>query len=398
MTRGATPVIDVVGVGKRFRRPSNQRGTGSLRSLGELRGRTDHWALRDVTMSIDHGESVGIIGRNGAGKSTLLRLLSGITAPTTGSITLHSPVSGLLTLGDSFQTILTGEENALTAAILAGLTRAQAKSRLDDITRFAELDDVIDQPLRTYSDGMKLRLAFAVSVHVDPEVLLIDEVLAVGDVRFRQKCLAELTRLRDDRSLTLVLTSHDLDQVRTLCSRAVWLSDGRVECDGSPDDVAARYVESFATEVGETVVSETGQVRQGTGEIRILRVGLNADESGHGTIVAGDPLAISVDLIAHEPVDEAVFVVTAYDEHGATCFDLATEYDGLTVGPLDDEHGVRLLLHRLDLAPGSYRLDVGVYTPSFARAIDLLIDSVHFEVAGPKATGMIVPPHQWTLT
>lgn len=391
-------MIDVVGVGKRFRRPSNQRGTGSLRSLGELRGRTDHWALRDVSMSIDRGESVGIIGRNGAGKSTLLRLLSGITAPTTGSITLHSPISGLLTLGDSFQPILTGEENALTAAILSGLTRAQAKRRLDDITKFAELDDVIDQPLRTYSDGMKLRLAFAVSVHVDPEVLLIDEILAVGDIRFRQKCLAELTRLRDETDLTLVLTSHELDQVRTLCTRAIWLSDGCVEFDGSPDEASARYVESFATAVEHNIVAETGERRQGSGEIRITSVSLNSDDTGDSTIVAADPLAVSIALTAHEPVEEAVFVLTAYDEEGATCFDLSTEYDAVSVGPFDGDHTIQLLLHRLDLAPGTYRLDVGVYTASFATAIDLLNDSVHFEVAGPSSSGMIIPPHQWTVT
>ena len=180
------PVIELHHVAKRYRRSaSGQRA--SLRNLGELFRREEFWALEDLSFSVRAGEALGLIGVNGSGKSTTLRILAGLTRATRGSVAVRRQVSGLLTLGEGFEPDLTGEENAVTAGVLAGLTQADAQRRLPAIASFAELDDVLDEPIRTYSDGMRLRLAFAVSVNVDPQVLLVDELLAVGDLRFQRK-------------------------------------------------------------------------------------------------------------------------------------------------------------------------------------------------------------------
>jgi lipopolysaccharide transport system ATP-binding protein len=391
------PIIEVRNVGKCYRR-SASGGGGSLRNLGELRARSPHWALTDVSMTVHEGEAVGIIGINGAGKSTLLRLLSGVTAPTHGDIALHSKISGLLTLGESFQPLLSAEENALTAAILAGLTRRQAKERLARIAAFAELEEVMDQPLRTFSDGMRLRLAFAVSISVDPRVLLIDEVLAVGDLRFRQKCLNRLAELHQQESVTVVLTSHELEQVEAMCTRALWLSEGRIAAEGTPSEVTKQYRRSLRAATGEVSVDESGLERHGDREVEITSVRLGSTSGRGAELDPGEPLLIEVDLLAHQPAAEVVVGVSVFSPDGVLCFDLATLYDRVFVGPVDGKQTVRLTLHRLDLTPGTYWLEVGVYGADFGTAHDVHSGAYHFEVTGRQGRGILNPPRQWQVT
>ncbi|MGY1618338.1 ABC transporter ATP-binding protein [Geodermatophilus sp. SYSU D00691] len=397
MSASGRAVIEVRHVGKCYRRSSGGGG-GSLRSLGELRSRSPHWALRDVSLTVWEGEALGIIGVNGAGKSTLLRLLSGLTAPTRGSIVLHSRISGLLTLGESFQPILSAEENALTAAILAGLTRRQARERLAEIAAFAELEEVMDQPLRTFSDGMRLRLAFAVSISVDPRVLLIDEVLAVGDLRFRQKCLDRLTELHQQESVTVVLTSHELEQVEAMCTRAVWLSDGVVAAEGAPQDVTTEYRRSLRAASGAISVDESGLERQGDRLVEITGVRVGSVQGLEGALLQrGEPLALELDLVAHEPVPEAVVGISVFTDDGVLCFDVASLYDRLFIGPLDGKHTVQLAIQRVDLAPGTYWVEVGVYGADFSHAHDVHSGAYHFQVSGRRARGVMDPPRQWRL-
>ena len=223
----------VEGVWKQYEREGARRETvkqALLQPLGHWR-RERFWALSDINLRVHEAETVGLIGANGAGKSTLLRLVAGLGKPTRGRITRYRKSEAILTLGDTFDPLLTGRENAISAAIIAGFTRKQAQRKLDDIVAFAELEDFIDQPLRMYSDGMRLRLAFSVAMSVEPKILVIDEVLSVGDIRFQDKCVARLQEFKE-RGATILLASHDDRQVQEMCKRVIWLGHGRLTLKG----------------------------------------------------------------------------------------------------------------------------------------------------------------------
>lgn len=206
------------------------------------RGRQPFWALTDINLSVERGESVGIIGPNGAGKSTLLRIIGRLARPTRGTVTVNGRLSPLLELGAGFHERLTGRENAILNAVLLGLSKREAQARMPEIIAFSELGNFIDEPMHTYSAGMYVRLGFSVAVHVDADILLVDEVLAVGDAEFQQKCYAHVERLRH-RGVTIILVSHDLDAVRRFCDRAVLIQHGRITDEGSPEQVTANYLD-----------------------------------------------------------------------------------------------------------------------------------------------------------
>jgi ABC-type polysaccharide/polyol phosphate transport system ATPase subunit len=205
------------------------------------RGRQVFWALSDINLTVTRGESLGIIGPNGAGKSTLLRIVGKLARPTRGTVTISGRLSPLLELGAGFHERLTGRENALLNAVLLGLTKREALERMDAIIEFSELYEFIDEPMHTYSSGMYVRLGFSVAVHVDADILLVDEVLAVGDAEFQQKCFAHVDHLRE-RGVTIVLVSHDLDAVRRFCDRAILVEHGRIAAEGPPCQVIETYL------------------------------------------------------------------------------------------------------------------------------------------------------------
>jgi len=209
--------------------------------LKASRTKEPFWALRDISLSVRQGESVGIIGPNGAGKSTLLRIMAHLAPPTQGNLTVRGRVSPLLELGAGFHPQLSGRENAILNAVLLGLSRKEAQGKLPEITEFSELGEFIDQPMRTYSSGMYVRLGFAVAVHVKPEILLVDEVLAVGDAEFQGKCFAHIDRLRREQ-VTIVLVSHDLESVKRFCDRALLLNHGVISAQGDPQSVVDEYL------------------------------------------------------------------------------------------------------------------------------------------------------------
>jgi len=202
----------------------------------------DFWALKGVNLSIPRGSTVGLVGRNGSGKSTLLKIISRILYPTKGEVRVHGRVSTLLELGAGFHPDFTGRENIFLNASILGLTRREIKERLGDIIAFSELSDFIDNPVRNYSSGMYMRLGFAVAVHVDPEILLVDEVLAVGDLAFQEKCLAKIRELQR-RGTTIVFVTHSPEQVQDLCDTAVWLDQGEIRMTGNAKEVAEAYKE-----------------------------------------------------------------------------------------------------------------------------------------------------------
>ena len=241
-------------VGKRYmlnlhRPDSVKTAVLHLPSVLSGRQRWPFWALDDVSMSIRKGESVGIIGPNGSGKSTLLRLMSRIAPPTRGKVSISGRVSALLELGAGFHPQISGRENAILNAVLLGLNLKEARERMPEIIEFSELGDFIDQPMRTYSSGMYVRLGFAVAVHVRPEILLVDEVLAVGDAEFQSKCFAHIEKLRAE-NVTIVLVSHDLWSVARFCDRVVLMTQGRVVMDGAPQPVIHEYLSRIVLVTG----------------------------------------------------------------------------------------------------------------------------------------------------
>jgi len=241
----ASEVIRLEGVSKAFRR---QQGR-TLRELAAalLSGQAfwePFYALHDVSFSVQRGETLGIIGRNGSGKSTILKIIAGVTAPSKGQVYVRGRVSPLIELGAGFHPDLTGRENVFMNASILGMSNRQIRERFADIVSFAELWDFIDTPVKRYSSGMYVRLGFAVAVHCDPDILLVDEVLAVGDLAFQEKCLRKMREFQE-RGVTIVLVSHSLDMVREFCHRVLWLDEGRVRAQGPPEVVVPLYQEAL---------------------------------------------------------------------------------------------------------------------------------------------------------
>src|SRR5680860_22719 len=390
--------IEVAGVSKRYRYASSGMPR-KLKTLGQRGERVDHWALREVSFAVARGETVGVMGKNASGKSTLLRLLAGITRPTVGSIRILRSVSGLLTLGEGMHPLLSGEENVFSGAIVAGMKRAEALRRLQQIASFAELEEHMDQPLRTYSDGMRLRLAFAVAIHVDPEILLVDEVLAVGDLRFQEKCFSHLESLQA-AGVTVVVASHDLNQILRLSTRALWLVDGSIQHIGESSEVVDHYKTAVSDSMTLREPLTIGGRRHGSGEVEILEVRL-LDSRGKETdlIAPGGPLTVEIEFVAHQEVLGAIFVVSDHgDRDGIRCFDLHTGEQGGPVGRLHGPGIVRLHLDRLDLTGGRYRLDVGIFESSWERAYDYLWQAFPVQVSGQAdEVAVLRPPHRWSM-
>ena len=389
-------VIELRNVGKRYRRAAI--GERRLRNIGQWGPSEDRWALKDVSFHVSAGETFGLIGRNGSGKSTLLRVLAGITRPTCGTVSVARRISGLLTLGEGFHPLLSAEENAVTQAILAGLPRREAQARLPDIATFAELEDQMDQALRTFSDGMRLRLGFAVAINVDPEVLLIDELLAVGDLRFQRKCFNHLETLQA-AGVTIVVASHDLSQLSKMCMRALWLSDGNVREIGNATEVAERYEHAMSAAAPRRSTNTEGH-RLGSGEVDITQVRL-LDARGRETsnLMSGEAVTIEIGFDAHRTLSDAIFGVSARSKHDNVAqFDLSTARDGHTVGRLGGEGAISLHIDRLDLVAGSYWLDVGVYEANWDRPYDYRWQMLAFEVSPSDSGGLSQPAsHRWSI-
>jgi len=237
----APALIEVSGVSKAFDRHARQKLLRQkISDWLQHKRRDQYYALRDVSFKIDKGASVAFVGSNGAGKSTILSLVAGLTEPTSGTVKVGGRVAALLELGSGFHPDLTGEENIFVNAALLGISEAEANARFNEIVEFSEIGDFIDEPIRIYSSGMMMRLAFSVAVHVNPAILIVDEVLAVGDTRFQEKCLRRIGELRS-RKTTMLCASHSAQMITDFCDRAIWLEKGQVVMDGASGDVMKAY-------------------------------------------------------------------------------------------------------------------------------------------------------------
>jgi ABC-type polysaccharide/polyol phosphate transport system ATPase subunit len=364
------------GVSKRFRL-FRGRQVSTVKDLFVRGGRAglfsgqELWALRDLSLCLGRGRMVGIIGGNGSGKSTLLKLVGGILKPTAGTIEVAGRVAALIELGAGFHPEFTGRENIWVNGILLGLSRAEIRERFDDIVTFAGLDNFIDNPVKTYSSGMYMRLGFAIAVTVDPDILLIDEVLAVGDEAFQHKCVGKIQEFKA-RGKTILLVTHDLGSVERLCDEAIWLHQGTLMAQGPTREVIGSYLGHVATEEtqalgvehreAEAAVAAGTAQRWGTREVELTAVRLT-DRAGQERYLydAGEACTVHLAYRAARPVEDPVFGIGVFRKDGVCCYGTNTAIDGLHLGKLAGEGEVRMAVPRLDLVEGDYLLDVAVH-------------------------------------
>jgi homopolymeric O-antigen transport system ATP-binding protein len=390
------------------RGPDTLREALRRRIPGRALPRERRWALQDVSCTFESGIATGIIGQNGAGKSTMLRLASGVGAATRGRILLPVNTASVLSLGYVFDPTLTGEENALTASLMAGMTAAQSRAVLPAVLEFAELEAFAEAPLRTYSDGMRLRLAFGVVAQSTPEALLLDEVMAVGDLRFQTKCLERIGEMRA-AGTTVVFASHSLEQVAEQCDRALWLDGGVVRLHAEAQAVVQAYREAMESETVARTPSEAGGPHEANLELGRNRLGSQeATIEGVQIVVrpsaveheAGTFVEFKLGLLAQEEVMAPIMVVTIRRADDAVvCVDLSTERSGFPVASLAGRMEVTLTFEDLRLSPGKYVVDVGVYERSWRYAYDLHLSAYSFEVPGATRTqGVYLPAHAWGIS
>lgn len=403
--------IIVQRLGKRFSRYHAQKPVTfmetALSGLRRMQPLEQFWALRNISFTVSPGQMLGIIGQNGAGKSTLLQLMGGVGHPDEGKVRVRGQIGALLDLGAGFHPDLTGRENVFVCGIVAGLTRRQVAQRLAAIVEFAELEQFIDNPVRTYSTGMQMRLAFSVAVHTNPDVLLVDEFLSVGDLSFQAKCLQRIAQLKD-AGCAIVLISHSAEQIQELCDQALWLRQGQVVAYGEPEVVAGQYVSEMRSETQQRTPQHPPQLartgvelrvnenRFGSLEVEITDVRLLPTEN----INSGDFLCIEIDYLANERIDRPIFSVGISCEEGQTCFDINTATTGFSQLPIIQGKGqINLLLERLDLSSGRYYVNVGVYRQDWAYAYDY-----HWHVyplfinSKVNEKSILCPPLRWKIS
>jgi ABC-type polysaccharide/polyol phosphate transport system ATPase subunit len=424
--------IEVRDVRKSYRRYGRRRQFATLKSallsgrvMGDLRPDETFDALRGVSFDVPSGSTFGIIGRNGSGKSSMLKLVAGIGRPTSGTVTVHGRVSALIELGAGFHPEISGRDNVFINGMMLGLTRREMASRFDEIVAFAELEEFIDAPVKTYSSGMYVRLGFAVAIHVDPDVLLIDEVLAVGDEAFTHKCLDKFAEFRR-RGRTVLLVTHSLDLVTRFCDQALWLDGGLVKMQGDPRRVIDAYLldvagaegralaaaatggsstQGMATASGTAPVDEPADMskavegRWGSKEVEIVAVDLlDQNHQPAHLFRSGAPIEIHLRVRAQTPVSDLVFGVGIFNADGICCYGTNTDIEGATTTGMSGEGEVRFTIDRLDLIDGTYKVDVAAHrkngTPyDYHRLLYTLR-----VVSSLKDTGIFRPPHRWEFS
>jgi lipopolysaccharide transport system ATP-binding protein len=390
------PAVVVENLGKRYVRHHSDRPRtimeAALAGFRKMRVAEEFWALDDVSFSVMPGQMLGVLGHNGAGKSTLLQVLSGIVTPDRGTVQVAGRMGALLDLGAGFHPDLTGRENVLINAIVGGLTKREALQRFDAIVEFAELADFIDNPLRTYSAGMQMRLGFSVAIHAKPDVMFIDEYLSVGDLSFQTKCLNRILDLKHE-GCAIVLISHNAEQVQELCDQALWLEKGRAKAYGEPEVVASEYIGKMK---GKTNLA---QVRSTSEEAKITYVQLrNAAGDPMRWIACGDSLTIEIDYWVSQSDPGMIASVSISDADGQIYFNTNTSTINLAIPAAIGKNQISLELARLDLAGGEYFVNVGLYAKDWGFTYDHHWHQHNFTIGStPQEQTRLYPPRQWKI-
>ena len=394
---GREAVVRVEHVSKRFRL-FHERHQSLKQSLLNRRRSTheEFWALRDVSFEVHEGETFGIVGHNGSGKSTMLKCLTKILQPDEGSVAVDGTISALLELGAGFHPELSGRENIFLNAAILGVPRRQVEERYDEIVDFSGLEQFIDTPVKNYSSGMFVRLGFAVAVNVDPDILIIDEVLAVGDADFQAKCGDKLADYRD-RGKTIVLVTHAMEDVINMCQRAAWIDHGHLRMLGAPSEVADAYLAT--AHAGRTIqINDT--MRWGSGEVQIVDVAL-LDKAEQPITMArsGEPLAIRFVLSADQPVIDPQLELSIFDQGGTLVSEIGTRGRNTTIDQVHGDRVVTLELDSLTLTEGTYELTAKVRDESGEQEYDVRSRFVRFDVLrGNQSDGGLVSlGGNWTI-
>ena len=394
---GSNNAIIVDGLGKKFRLMQDRNWTLKATLLAGHRTRYEEfWALRDVSFEIPTGETFGIVGGNGSGKSTLLKVLAGILRADEGSAVAHGRLSALLELGAGFHPELTGRENVYLNGSILGFTSREIRNLFDDIVEFAELEQFIDEPVRNYSSGMYMRLGFSVAIHVEPEILLVDEILAVGDPTFQKRCLERFARLRDE-GRTIVVVSHDLDMISRLCDSSVWINKGKLASVGSSSSV----LDDFLTHDDSTQKNISGQ----SSELRLnpddLVKGIElVDLNGHSmtSAASGQPALIRVRYDADgvgEPATVALGFYRADGTHVSSINSGAITSAGNDSGIIEVDYEMPYL----PIQPGAYEISIALHSRDMTKVFERHTHILRFEVdpvAGSHQTGLVALGGNWT--
>jgi lipopolysaccharide transport system ATP-binding protein len=367
---------------------------------GRLRNgkQADFWALRDVSFDVRRGEVLGIIGRNGAGKSTLLKLLSRVTRPTAGRAEIRGRVGSLLEVGTGFHPELTGRENIYLNGAVLGMTRTDIRRKFEAIVDFAEIEQFLDTPVKRYSSGMHMRLAFSIAAHLEPEILIVDEVLAVGDASFQKKCLGKMGSVAHE-GRTVVFVSHSMPTVLSLCERIVLLEAGAVVDQGLPPAIVQRYLTSLLA--SGTVALDQRRDRMGDGSVRLVSVRIQGAEPD-GVIRSGSRLKLVIDYQSETPVRQPQFVVSVLDQMDIGLFVLHTDMGGGLPTVLPAAGSVTCLTEPINLTPGRCAVHLEVlkgnvradYVP-YAASFDVEPDDTSGASALPREWAMLLLRHCW---
>ncbi len=438
--------IEVSNVSKVYRRYGRRRQFATLKSailsgslVSDLKADESFSALQDVSFTVPAGRTFGVIGRNGSGKSTMLKLVAGITRPTTGSVKVNGRISALIELGAGFHPEISGRENVFINGIMLGLSKKEIARRFDEIVEFAELKDFIDAPVKTYSSGMYMRLGFAVAIHVDPDVLLVDEVLAVGDEGFTHKCLDKFAEFRR-RGKTILLVTHSLGLVERFCDDALWLDGGRAKGVGDPRRIVGAYITDVekseeaqlaATDAkAKEAVSQTGvateggvdaanapptdpvelpeeppdmflasEGRWGSREVEITSVDL-LDSRGEPSHIfhSGENVTVRLHVAAKEPVTDFVFGIGLFNADGVCCYGTNTDLEEYVSESLSGTGDVDLQIDSLDLTEGTYKLDVAIHKrDGYPYDYHRLLYTFRIK-SRTKDVGIYRPPHRWRFS
>lgn len=384
----AGPALVVRDVGKAYT-VAHRQATTLAESMAEWvsRARTGSsrdlfWALREVTCEVSTGEIVGLVGRNGAGKSTLLKVIAGVTAPTTGEVDVYGRVGSLLEVGTGFHPELTGRENVYLSGSFLGMRRHEIRARFDEIVAFADIDRFLDVPIKRYSSGMAVRLAFAVAAHLDADILLVDEVLAVGDQAFQDRCLGKMRDVRQREGRTVLFVSHNLAAVASLCTRALLLSGGRVIADASAGEITRLYASGVTAGTAEEVDVTT--LPRGTSSpvrFRTVRVqAVDGEGSPCAVVHPGATLDVTVSVASTARVTRALVGVEITDERGRPALGVSTDtIDAWFDFEAGETRRITLRLRDVRLRAGSY--SVGLTLTTISEELDVLDAAMRFEVS-----------------
>jgi len=440
--------IEVTNVTKVYRRYARRRQFATLKSalltgtlISDLEPDETFPALQGISFAVESGATYGVIGRNGSGKSTALKLVAGITKPTSGEVTVRGRISALIELGAGFHPEISGRENVFINGIMLGLSKRDVAKRFDEIVDFAELKDFIDAPVKTYSSGMYMRLGFAVAIHVDPDVLLVDEVLAVGDEGFTHKCLDKFGEFKR-RGKTILLVTHSLNLVERFCDEALWLDAGKIRAAGDPKRVVGAYLTDVERSEERLLAAADAKAqgrvgppkddsqdvrsvrlqpdlpapdvaaappthdmfqavegRWGSRDVEITDVALMTKEGEASHIFqSGEQISVRLRVRAHQPATDFVFGIGLFNAEGTCCYGTNTDLEGLQPDEIRGDGEVMFMIDSLDLVEGTYKLDVAVHKrDGYPYDYHRLLYTFRVK-SRTKEIGIYRPHHRWTFS